>query len=70
MCLAKVYLGEAENNDFIMEDVARLRVEGNKLHLATLFGEQKEVEGTHAGLHQKDHRTWPAHETGRGGVFL
>jgi predicted RNA-binding protein len=45
MCLAKAYMGEAEKNDFIMEDVVRLRIEGNKLHLATLFGEHKEIEG-------------------------
>ncbi len=45
MCLAKAYMGEAEKNDFIMEDVTRLRIEGSKLHLATLFGERKEIEG-------------------------
>ncbi len=46
MCLAKAYIGEAEANDFIMEDISLLRVEGNILHLATLFGERKEIEGT------------------------
>ncbi len=46
MCLAKAYIGEAEPNDFIMEDIARLQIEGNVLHLATLFGERKEIEGT------------------------
>ena len=46
MCLAKAYIGEAEPKDFILEDIALLRVEGNVLHLATLFGERKEIEGT------------------------
>lgn len=45
MCLAKAYLGEAEGNDFILEDVVRLSIEGNNLHLATLFGEHKDIEG-------------------------
>ena len=46
MCLAKAYIGEAEPTEFIMEDIARLQIEGNVLHLATLFGEHKEIEGT------------------------
>ena len=46
MCLAKAYLGEAEKNDFIMEDVVLLRIEGDKLNLTTLFGERKEIEGS------------------------
>ncbi len=46
MCLAKAYIGETDRNDFIMEDVARLRIEGTTLHLISLFGERKEIEGT------------------------
>jgi len=46
MCLAKAYLGEVDQNDFILEDVARLRIEGSVLHMVTLFGEHKEIEGT------------------------
>ena len=45
MCLAKAYMAQAED-EIILEDIARLRIEGNKIHLATLFGEQKEIEGT------------------------
>ena len=45
MCLAKAYIGEAEGNDFILEDVAMLKIDGRKLLLSTLFGEHKEIEG-------------------------
>ena len=45
MCLAKAYLGEAGQNDFVMEDVARLVVDGTTLHMTTLFGEHKDIEG-------------------------
>jgi predicted RNA-binding protein len=44
MCLAKAYLGEGKGRQLVMEDVALLKIEGGKLHLSTLFGDQKEVE--------------------------
>jgi len=43
MCLAKAYLSEGKEKQLVMEDVALVRVEGEKLYLNTLFGEQKEV---------------------------
>ena len=46
MCLAKAYLNEVKDNEFILEDVTQLRIEGSKLHLVTLFGERKEIEGS------------------------
>ena len=45
MCLAKAYAGEGEKESLILEDVASVRIEGNKLLLRNLFGEQKEVDG-------------------------
>ena len=45
MCLAKAYLDEADRDDFILEDVVRLSIEGSNLHLATLFGEHRDIEG-------------------------
>lgn len=45
MCLAKAYLSNDEESEFILEDIARLTVEGNNLNLRTLFGEQKEIRG-------------------------
>ena len=46
MCLAKAYASEGEKESLILEDVASVRIEGNKLLLQNLFGEQKEVDGT------------------------
>ena len=45
MCLAKAYAGEGEKESLILEDVASVRIEGNKLLLRNLFGEQKEIDG-------------------------
>jgi predicted RNA-binding protein len=44
MCLAKAYLSEDGEKELILEEVAFLKIEGGKLHLWTLFGEQKEIE--------------------------
>jgi predicted RNA-binding protein len=46
MCLAKAYLGEAEENEIILKDVATVKIDGGKLNLRSFFGEQKEIEGT------------------------
>ena len=45
MCLAKVFLGQKENENLILEDVAYVGVEGETLQLVTLFGERKEISG-------------------------
>ncbi|MFP3975361.1 MAG: CooT family nickel-binding protein [Dehalococcoidia bacterium] len=44
MCLARAYFGEDEASP-VLEDVARLTIEGDKLRLTSLFGEEKEVHG-------------------------
>ncbi len=44
MCLAKAFMGETEDSEMILEDIAALRIEGNLLQLKTLFGERKEIE--------------------------
>jgi len=46
MCLAKAYLGEPEEGEMILQDVASVKIDGGKLNLRSFFGEQKEVEGT------------------------
>ena len=46
MCLATAYLGEPEENEMILEDVAAVKVDGGKLNLRSFFGEQKEIEGS------------------------
>ena len=45
MCLAKAYLGEPEEDEMILQDVASVKIDGGKLNLRSFFGEQKEVEG-------------------------
>ena len=44
MCLARAYLSGNGKKELILEEVASLRIEGNKLELRTLFGEQKDIE--------------------------
>ena len=43
MCLAKAYIGKKEENDLVMEEIASIKVEDDKLLVTSLFGEQKEV---------------------------
>jgi len=42
MCLARAYLDDEEKP--LLEEVAELRVEGNKLRFRTLFGEERELQ--------------------------
>ena len=44
MCLARAYLSGNGGKEIILEEVASLRIEGNRLHLRTLFGEQRDIE--------------------------
>jgi predicted RNA-binding protein len=45
MCLAKAYLGVAQNEP-LAEDITMLKTDGDKLLITTLFGEQKEIEAS------------------------
>ena len=40
MCLAKVYQ-DMESDEPILEDLAHMTIDGNRLELETLFGERK-----------------------------
>ena len=42
MCLARAYLDDEEKP--LLEEVAELWVEGNKLRFRTLFGEERELQ--------------------------
>ena len=44
MCLAKAYIDEKKEP--IMEDIALVKLTGDKLQLSTLFGEQKEISAS------------------------
>ena len=44
MCLSRVYVDRNGNEELLMEEIASLEIEGEKLLLKTLFGEQKKIE--------------------------
>ena len=44
MCLSKVFLKKNGNQELLLEEVASVRYENDKLYLKTLFGEQKEIK--------------------------
>jgi len=43
MCLSKAYIDRDGNTELVMEEIASVKIEGDKLLFKTLFGEQKEV---------------------------
>ncbi|HID96380.1 MAG TPA: CooT family nickel-binding protein [Candidatus Latescibacteria bacterium] len=43
MCMAKVYLEGEDEEELVLEEVATLRVDGDRLLLETIFGEQKSL---------------------------
>lgn len=43
MCLSKAYVEKAGKKDFLMTDIASVKVDGGKLILSSLFGEKKEL---------------------------
>ena len=44
MCLAKLY-ESADGDHAVLEDIAHLRCEGDRVELVTLYGESKVVQG-------------------------
>ena len=54
MCLSKVYVDKGDKEELLMEEVASLKIEGKKLLLKTLFGEEKKIE---ANIRQIDFMT-------------
>jgi predicted RNA-binding protein len=43
MCLSKAYLLRDGQRQLLLEEVASLDADGDRLHLKTLFGEQREL---------------------------
>jgi len=43
MCLSKAYFERDGSRELLMEEVASIVIQDNKLRLKTLFGEEKEV---------------------------
>jgi predicted RNA-binding protein len=46
MCLAKVYVGNNNEKELLMEEIATLKMKGGKLLMTSLFGEEKEIEAS------------------------
>jgi len=55
MCLAKAYDSSNNEKKLLMEEIASLKVEGGKLLVATLFGEQREIEAGIKEINFMDH---------------
>ena len=54
MCLSKAYVDRDGEGELLMEEIASLKIEGEKLLFKTVFGEQKEIE---ASIRQIDFMT-------------
>ena len=46
MCLARAYLITKDKKELLMEQIASLKAEGNRVLVTTLFGEQKEIQAS------------------------
>ncbi len=46
MCLSKAYVGEEEESDVLLEDVASVEREGDELVFSTILGEEKRLKAT------------------------
>ena len=44
MCLSKAFINKNGEGELLMEEIASIKIEGKKLLLKTLFGEQREIE--------------------------
>ena len=46
MCLSKAYVERHGGRELLMEEIASIAIENDRLRLKTLFGEEKEVYGS------------------------
>ena len=46
MCLSRAYVARDDNREMLMEEIVSVQIDGRKLLLKTLFGEQKEIEAS------------------------
>lgn len=42
MCLSKVYLNRKQENNLVIKEVSRIKVNGERIHIDTLIGEGKD----------------------------
>jgi predicted RNA-binding protein len=46
MCLSKAYIEKDGHKQFLMTDIASVKIDGPNLVLRTLFGEKREIDFT------------------------
>ena len=46
MCLSRAYVAKNGNKEMLLEEIISVQIDGKKLLLKTLFGEQKELEAS------------------------
>jgi predicted RNA-binding protein len=56
MCESNVYLQDEDNEKLVMEDVALLKQQENRIWLVDLLGEEKELEGKVQEIDFLDHK--------------
>lgn len=56
MCESNVYLQDEEDEKLIMEDVAQLKQQENRVWLVDLLGEEKELKGKVQEIDFLDHK--------------
>ena len=44
MCLSRAYVVRDDSKEMLLEEITSVQIDGKKLLLKTLFGEQKEIE--------------------------
>lgn len=61
MCQLTAYMVEGEQQELLLEDVTVVKVHGEHVHLSTLFGESREVEGSIRQLQSNELLIDPGH---------
>jgi predicted RNA-binding protein len=46
MCLGKAYLEADNKRELVLDSIASLEIDGTKVKLSTIFGDQKELEAS------------------------
>ncbi len=44
MCLGKAYIEAGDKRELVLDSIALMEIDGNKVRLSTIFGDQKEME--------------------------
>lgn len=44
MCLGKAYIEAGNGSELVMDSIALMEIDGNRVRLSTIFGDRKELE--------------------------